>query len=372
MTRQGGGVDDGAAERADAAVTIHPPCPVMLAKAGGATVPLGDYLYEPKWDGFRCLIFALPDRVVMQSRSEEDIAYAFPEVAADAAQLPVGTVLDGELAVIHEGRIDFGVLSSRLRPRSEAGGNIDVLAERHPAIFIAFDVLALPGRDLRDMGALLRHQALAQLHLPAIMHLTPATQDAAVAVRWADVLAGAGLDGVIAKPVDGTYQPGVRALTKVKPEHTADVVVAGWRPHKQPGADGGPQVGSLLLGVHDDAGRLHHVGSASSFSAAKRRELTAELGGLALADDVPHPWRDAPAGVRIPDTPNRWRRSADKDLVLVKPELVAEVRFDAMIDGRFRHVARLLRWRPDRTPDSCTFEQFPTIEPLPVTDVLAW
>lgn len=372
MTRQGGGIDDGAADWADAAVTIRPPCPVMLAKAGGTTIPGGDYLYEPKWDGFRCLIFVLPGRVVLQSRSEEDIAYAFPEVVAAAAQLPVGTVLDGELAVIHEGRIDFAVLSSRLRPRSEAGGNIDALALRHPADFIAFDLLAGPGRDLRGTGALLRHEALSHVHLPARMHRTPATRDRVVAARWAEVVAGAGLDGVIAKPVDGVYQPGVRALIKIKPEHTADVVVAGWRPHKLPGSDGEPEVGSLLLGLHDAAGRLHHIGSASSFSAAKRRELTTELADLAVSNDAAHPWRAADPTVRVPDTPNRWRRSAAKNLVLVAPDRVAEVRYDSLIDHRFRHVARLVRWRPDRSPGSCTFEQFPTIEHLPVTDVLAW
>lgn len=351
---------------------VLPPCSVMLAKAGGATVPEGDFLYEPKWDGFRCLVFALADRVVLQGRSEDDMAYAFPEVVAMAMQLPVGTVIDGELAVVHEGRLDFGVLSSRLRPRSEAGGNIDVLAARHPAVFIAFDLLAVPGADLRGQGALARHEALAALPLPAGMYRTPATRDRELATRWADVLAGAGLDGVIAKPVDGSYQPGVRALVKVKPEHTADVVVAGWRPHKLPGTEGQPEVGSLLLGVYDDERRLHHIGAASSFSAAKRREVTAALADLAIDDEATHPWRAAAEGVRVPDAPNRWRRSAAKDLRLIDPQLVAEVRFDSLIDGRFRHVARLLRWRPDRTPASCTFAQFPAVAPLAVDDVLAW
>jgi ATP-dependent DNA ligase len=344
----------------------------MLAKAAGPVVPIGDYLYEPKWDGFRCLVFVLEDSVVLQSRSEEDIAYAFPEVVGAASALPVGTVLDGELAVVHDGRIDFGVLSSRLRPRSEVGGHIDTLAQRHPALFIAFDLLATPGADLRGHGAGLRHQELADLSLPSGMVRTPATTDAQVATGWLEIVAGAGLDGVIAKPQDSTYQPGVRALTKVKPESTADVVVAGWRPHKQLDDKGMPVVGSLLLGVYDDLHRLHHIGSASAFSVAKRLELTDLLAPLAVAESDPHPWRDSEPGVRIPDTPNRWRRSADKQLMHVRPDLVAEVRYDSLIDQRFRHVARLLRWRPDRDPHSCNFDQFPEIPALSVAQVLTW
>ncbi len=353
-------------------VALRPPVPVMLARATGPLIPAGDYLYEPKWDGFRCLIFVLDEGVVLQSRSEEDISYAFPEVVEVASTLPRGTVLDGELAVIHQGRIDFGVLSSRLRPRSEVGGNIAALAERHPAVFIAFDVLATPGVDLRGQTAVVRQQALNDLDLPSGMFRTPATVDAEIAAEWLAVVAGAGLDGVIAKPQQSTYQPGVRALTKVKPEHTADVVVAGWRPHKQADDQGRPLVGSLLLGVYDDHQRLHHIGSASSFSLSKRLELTELLAPLAIVESADHPWRDAAAEVRIPDTPNRWRRSADKQLMHVRPELVAEVRYDSLIDRRFRHVARLLRWRPDRNPHSCGFDQFPDIPPLSVTDVLTW
>lgn len=351
-------------------VTVRPPCPVMLARAGGPRVPTGDYLYEPKWDGFRALIFSLPDAPVVQSRSCEDISYAFPEIVEAARSLPVGTVLDGELAVLHEGRIDFTVLSSRLRPRSEADGHIVELSRRHPGVFIAFDLVALPGVDLREHTAAQRRDRLAALHLPECFHLTPCTSDHATARHWAEVVAGAGLDGVIAKPADSTYQPGVRALTKVKPEHTADVVVAGWRPYKNPGPDGQAVVGSLLLGVYDDAGRLHHVGSASSFTVAKRAEFAALL--AADATDGPHPWRDPEPGVRVPDAPNRWRRSATKDLHLLEPERVAEVRFDSMIDGRFRHVAKFLRWRPDRRADSCRFDQFPVVDPLDVSDVLSW
>ncbi len=288
-----------------------------------------------------------------------------------AMALAPGTVLDGELAVLNDGRVDFGVLQQRLRPRSEAGGNIERLAAQWPATFIAFDLIGLPGRDVRDLAVRERRDLLTRVELPADFHLTPATTDAAVARQWFAEVIGAGLDGLIAKPIDGIYQPGVRALGKVKPSHTADVVVAAWRPHKSPGVDGRAEVGSLVLGVYDDEGRLHHVGSASSFSAKARVELTDELAPLALADGA-HPWIDAPAGVRVPDTPNRWKRGADRDLVLLRPERVAEVKFDGMADNRFRHVARLLRWRPDRTGESCGFDQFPQPEPLAVDEVLGW
>lgn len=372
MTDAAGARSAGATSDAESAVTVRPPCAVMLAKAGGDQVPTGDFFYEPKWDGFRCLIFSLEDEVVLQSRSEEDMSYAFPEMTKAAAALPSGTVLDGELTVVHDGRVDFAVLSSRLRPRSETGGNIDALASQHPALFIAFDVVALPGIDLRPMGAWERHLRLAELELPTGMVRTPATRDPREAARWAEVVAGAGLDGVIAKPLESPYQPGVRALTKVKPSHTADVVVAGWRPHKQPGPDGSPVVGSLLLGVYDDHRQLHHIGSASSFSAARRRELTEELAPLAISETADHPWREAGPGVRVPDLPNRWRRTPNKALVLLSPERVAEVRYDAMIGNRFRHVAGFQRWRPDREPASCRFDQFPEIDRLAVDEVLGW
>lgn len=352
-------------------LAVRPPCSVMLAKPLGSTVPAGDYLYEPKWDGFHCVVFRGADSVVLQSRSEEDIAYAFPEVVAAAQALAPGTVLDGELAVLNHGRVDFGMLQQRLRPRSEAGGNIDRLAAEWPASFIAFDLIGLPGRDVRPLPVHERRELLSSVSLPADFHLTPATTDTALARRWFAEVIGAGLDGLIAKPLNGIYQPGVRALGKVKPLHTADVVVAAWRPHKSPGAAGRAEVGSLVLGVYDGQGRLHHVGSASSFSAKARAELTDELAPLALSGG-PHPWIDAPAGVRVPDTPNRWKRGADRDLVLLRPERVAEVKFDGMADNRFRHVARLLRWRPDRTPESCGFDQFPQPEPLAVDEVLRW
>lgn len=352
-------------------VVLTPPIEPMLAKAVGAEVPEGDFIYEPKWDGFRCLIFRLADTVVLQSRGLDDLAYAFPEVAAAALALPVGTVLDGELVVLHEGRIDFATLSTRIRPRSEAEGNIARLAEHSPAFFVAFDILSLPGRAVLEATARQRHDYLTDVvsSMPAA-RLTPVTFEAAQARQWFDTVLGAGLDGLIAKPAEGKYQPGVRALLKIKPAYTADVIVAGWRPHKKPAGDGSPEVGSLVLGLYDPAGRLHHVGSASSFSAAQRTELTALMSNLpGTAEAAEHPWLDPARTGRAPDAPSRWRRGPGTT-VLVPPELVAEVRYDGIIDGRFRHIARLVRWRPDRTPQSCGFEQLPQPSVTSVEHVL--
>lgn len=343
----------------------------MLAKAVGAKVPEGDYLYQPKWDGFRCLIFRTEDEVVLQSRGLDDLSYAFPEVVAAAQPLVAGTVLDGELVVVREGRVDFSALSARIRPRSETQGNIARLAEQSPAFFVAFDILALPGQVLLDVPAHERRDHLGNVvQMMPKARLTPTTTEVAIARQWFPIVLGAGLDGLIAKPAGGTYQPGVRALLKIKPEYTADVVVAGWRPHKTPGSDGEPQVGSLVLGLYDSAGRLDHVGSASSFSAAQRTELTQRMRELHIGDETrEHPWQDPVRTGRAPDAPSRWRRGPGTT-ILVLPETVAEVRYDGIIDGRFRHIARLLRWRPDRTAQSCGFEQLAQFDDGDVNGVL--
>lgn len=352
-------------------VVLAPPIEPMLAKAAGSHVPEGDFLYEPKWDGFRCLIFRTKDDVVLQSRSLDDLAYAFPEVRSAALHLPPGSVIDGEIVVLRDGRVDFSTLSARIRPRSEVDGNIARLAEQSPAFFVAFDVLARPGLALLDAPAKVRRNHLEQLVATGSeFRLTPVTTNAAVATQWFDVALGAGLDGLIAKPASGTYQPGTRALLKIKPEYTADVVVAGWRPHKTPAPDGSQQVGSLVLGLYDSDGRLHHVGSASSFSVALRAELTEMMRDLQIADgSLSHPWQDPALTGRAPDAPSRWRRGPGTT-VLVRPEMVAEVRYDGMLDGRFRHIARLLRWRPDRTAQSCGFDQIVSPSVQSVDDVL--
>lgn len=333
----------------------------MLAKPTGDRIPIGDYTYEPKWDGFRCLIFRDGDDVVVQSRNGEDISYAFPEVVAAAREgIPERIVLDGELVIAAHGRLWFERLGQRIRPRSEAGGwKITELARDFPASYVAFDLLALGDEDLSGASQQERRRRLAAAPLRPPFYITPATSDPELAADWFRRFEGAGLDGVIAKPNDLPYQPGKRVLLKVKHARTADVVVAGWRPHKSPGRDGRAAVGSLLLGLFDDAGTLHHVGVASSFSAGRREELARELEAFALADDEPHPWRPQDSGPtqRVPGAPSRWTGGKDLSFNLVRPALVAEVGFDHMAGPRFRHVAKLVRFRPDRDPASCTYEQ---------------
>lgn len=341
---------------------LTPPVAPMLAKPLGSSVPVdGDWMFEPKWDGFRCLIFRAADQVYVQSRSGEDLAYAFPEVVAAALQgLPEYIVMDGELVIADQGRLWFELLGQRIRPRSEAGGwKITELSEQHPASYVAFDLLALGSDDLRGLPQSQRRDRLESVPLHAPFHVTPMTRDPVVAGQWFDMFEGAGLDGVIAKPPDLPYQPGKRALAKVKHARSADVVVAGWRAHKSSGADGQPVVGSLLLGLFDDSGVLHNVGAAASFSVARRAELAAELAPLAVADDEPHPWRwgESDAAGRVPGAPSRWTGSKDLSFHLLRPSLVAEVGYDHMEGTRFRHVAKLLRFRPDRQPSSCTFDQ---------------
>jgi ATP-dependent DNA ligase len=341
----------------------RPPVAPMLAKPLGAHVPArgpkGQELrYEPKWDGFRCLLFVTDDSVVVQSRSGEDLAYAFPEVVAAAREaLAPGCVLDGELVVAHEGRLWFERLGQRIRPRSEAGGwKIAELSRDFPAGFVAFDLLAADDEDLMQQPYRQRRERLESLDLRPPFHRTPATDDPAVASDWFRMFEGAGLDGVIAKPVAGVYEPGKRTMFKIKHARTADVVVAGWRAHKQAAADGTEAVGSLLLGLYDDAGRLHHVGVASSFTVARRAELARELAPLA-ADDDDHPWQAHAGAARVPGMQSRWSGGKDLSFHALRPELVAEVAYDHMEGDRFRHVAKLVRFRPDRDPASCTFGQ---------------
>ncbi len=348
-----------------------PPIDPMLAKPVRGAFPEGDFLYEPKWDGFRCLIFRDGDSLLLQSRNGEDITYAFPEITA--AGLPDRVVLDGELVIAAEGRLWFDLLGQRIRPRSEAGGGkITELAAQHPASYVAFDLLALGGHDLRDAPQAERRRRLESVPLAPPFHVTPGTTDPATARVWFAEFEGAGLDGVIAKPADLPYCPGRRVLWKVKHARTVDVVVAGWRPHKSPGPSGRPVVGSLLLGLYDDSGRLHNVGVASSFSARRRVELTEELAVLAVAPDDPHPWRwaDADDAGRVPGSPSRWSGGKDLSFHLLAPTTVAEVRYDHMSGHRFRHVAALVRFRPDRDPRSCTFAQLEEPEPVALDRVV--
>ena len=360
---------------------LVPPIEPMLAKPLGHTLPSGEGVaFEPKWDGFRCLVFRRADDVVLQGRGRSrdgelvDLAYAFPELVETVlAQVPAGTVLDGEIVAERSGRLDFGTLSSRLRPRSEAGGpNIARLARTAPASLLLFDVLENDGVTFLGEPYQERHARLASLAAPwsPPLRLTPNTTDPAVALSWFTGFESAGVDGLIVKPLADPYRPGVRAQGKVKHQRTADVVLAGWRPHVRPGPDGGPMVGSLLLGLYDEAGRLHHVGAASAFSAARRAELAVELEPLTAADAAPHPWRDAdPATVSVPGEASRWKK--EQPWIALRPEHVLEVTYEQMEGPRFRHLAGFLRWRPDRDPASCRFDQLEVPPASDIADLLA-
>ncbi|MFF2810874.1 ATP-dependent DNA ligase [Streptomyces sp. NPDC058000] len=336
---------------------VMPPVSPMLAKPV-AKIPAG-MQYEAKWDGFRVLVFRDGDEVEIASRTTKSLSRYFPEVLAAArAELPPRCVLDGEVVIAHDGRLHFEELLERIHP---ADSRVRTLAARTPASLIAFDLLALDSASLLDEPQAARREALVEALRPARapVHTAPATTDRELAQRWFAQFEGAGLDGVIAKPLDLPYRPGDRVMYKVKHARTADCVVAGYRLHKS-----GPVVGSLLLGLHDDAGHLQHVGVCASFPMARRRALVEELAPLRMADDetTGHPWGDwadeaAHNSRRMPGGPSRWSGGKDLSWVPLRPELVCEVGYDHMEGSRFRHTAQFRRWRPDRTPVSCTYAQ---------------
>ncbi|MGD9796622.1 MAG: ATP-dependent DNA ligase [Acidimicrobiia bacterium] len=348
---------------------VVPPVKPMLAKLS-RTLPVEDGLfYEPKWDGFRCIVFRDGDAVELGSRNERPLTRYFPELVASLrAELPPRCVLDGEIVIPSPTGLDFDALQQRIHP---AASRVNLLAERTPASFVAFDLLALGDDDLRGRPFAERRAglvgALAAAGPP--VHLTPATTDPVVAARWFEQFEGAGLDGVVAKPAALHYLEDKRAMLKVKHERTADCVVAGFRMHKD-----GDGVGSLLLGLYDDGGTLHHVGVATSFSAARRKELVTELEPLRAGAMDGHPWAgwaDAVTepgdGQRRPGGTSRWNAGKDLSWEPVRIELVAEVGYDNMQGDRFRHATKLVRWRPDRVPASCTYDQLER----PVPEALA-
>lgn len=347
---------------------VTPPVSPMLAAPAGDAVPNDPRLaFEPKWDGFRVLVFRSGDRVTIQGRGGDDLAYAFPDAVASIRRaLPDRIVVDGELIVIRDGVLDFPALGSRLRPRSESR-SIHALAEKHPATLVVFDLLALDAASFVDQAYRQRRSALEALAwTDSDVRLTPMTRDHGVATRWFHDFEGGGLDGLIAKDVDATYQPGKRVMRKIKHRRTLDAVVAGWRSHtKEP-----DQVASLLLGLYDDDGHLHHVGAASGLSAQLRRELTDELRPLRLDESAAHPWRDDSRPSRRPGGINRWSRGREQVWHALRPERVAEVAYDQFEGQRLRHVAAWLRWRPDRDPVSCTYAQAPDPAPVDIRDVL--
>ena len=344
---------------------VTPPLEPMLAKSA-AKVPTGDYLYEPKWDGFRCIVFRDGDQVVLGSRGGKDLGRYFPELIESLkAALPARCVVDGEIVVVVESRLDFDRLSDRIHP---AASRVKLLAEKTPASFVGFDLLALGDQDLTGAPFTERRAALeGAVTEHEHVHVTRATDDPKLATTWFEHFEGAGLDGVVAKPSHGTYTPGERSMVKVKHERTADVVVAGYRLHKT-----GPIVGSLMLGLYGEDGVLNYVGGSSAFTMARRKELIDELAPYLLPEGEPHPWVDAAEGDehRRPGELNRWNAGKDISFIPLRPELVCEVRYDQLQGDRFRHNGRFVRWRPDRDAKSCSYGQLDVPTAYDLADVL--
>jgi ATP-dependent DNA ligase len=349
---------------------VMPPVAPMLAKAV-KEIPQGELSFEPKWDGFRSIVFRDGGEIELGSRNERPLTRYFPELVGGAVdQLPERCVLDGEIVIPDsEGRrLDFEALLQRIHP---AESRVRLLAEQTPAQFVVFDLLALNNDDYMAMPFSERRAVLEQVLAGAgpPFHLTPATRDRDQASRWFSQFEGAGLDGIVAKPLTGAYEPDKRVMFKVKHERTADCVVAGYRPHKS----GPDAIGSLLLGLYADAGRLASVGVIGAFPLAMRRELFAELQPLVTGFEE-HPWNWAKPdhSVRGPRDAEHSRWNANKDLSFVplRPERVVEVRYDHMEGTRFRHTAQFVRWRPDRDPSSCRFDQLEEPVNFNLADIL--
>jgi len=355
----------------DSPFPIAPPVEPMLAKLADELPPAEGFLFEPKWDGFRAIVFRGGGEAFIQSRDLRPFDRYFPELHdALLAGLPDGCVVDGEIVIATPGGLDFDALQMRLHP---AASRVAKLAREIPASFVAFDLLAAGGTDLREVAQDERRAQLERLlggTSPPI-HLTPLTRDRTLAAEWLDRFEGAGLDGVMAKPVGGAYQPGKRAMLKIKHARTADCVVAGFRWHK---AGPGELVGSLLLGLYDDHGRLHHVGVTSAFTMATRRALAQELAPLRERALDDHPWREwaeamGDGGTRMPGGQSRWSAGKDLSWEPLRVERVCEVKYDHMQGDRFRHAAVFARWRPDRQPRDCRYDQLEVTTPYELAKV---
>ena len=347
---------------------VMPPVEPMLAKLTRELPPAGPVMFEPKWDGFRCVLFRDGDDLDLQSRNQKPLLRYFPELRQPiVSQLPDRIVLDGELVVWNDRGLDFDALQLRQHP---AESRIKKLAAEIPASFVAFDLLALGDDSWCERPFRERRAELEKImkKAKAPLYLTPATLDREEAHDWFTRFEGAGFDGVVAKPLDDTYRPGQRSMLKVKHERTADCVAAGFRIHKD-----GKGVGSILCGLYDDDGDLHHVGVASGMSAAVRTQLLAEIEPLRKNALEGHPWRDwaeaMQSGTRMPGGPSRW--NADKDLSWepLRIERVVEVAYEGLMNGRFRHNARFRRWRDDRDPDSCTYSQLEAVAPAELREM---
>jgi ATP-dependent DNA ligase len=350
---------------------FDPPLEPMLAKASDGLPPDdGTWLFEPKWDGFRALIFRDGDELFTQSRDLKPLDRYFPELAEPLkAAIPDRCVLDGEVVIARDGALQFESLLLRIHP---AASRVKLLAEASPASFVAWDLLALGDEDLRGVPQAERRARLESVlaGVAAPVHITPATPDRATAADWFERFEGAGLDGVVAKKLDAPYQPGKRAMLKIKHQRTADCVVAGFRWHKN---GPGTHVGSLLLGLYDDAGTLHHVGVTSTFTWDRRAEVVAELEPLRERAMDEHPWKewaewamagDADAsGQRLPGAGSRWNRGKDLSWEPLRIERVVEVAYDHLQGDRFRHGTTFKRWRPDKPPADCRYDQLETTTP---------
>lgn len=336
---------------------FEPPLAPMLSTAAAALPEGQGWLFEPKWDGFRTVIFRDGAEIFLQSRDEKPLNRYFPELIEPVkASLPERCVVDGEIVIAGENGLDFEALLLRIHP---AASRVKLLAEQTPASFVAWDLLAIDDEDLREVPLQTRRERLDRVmaSVQPPIHLSPATRDRALAADWFKRFEGAGLDGVMAKRLDSTYTPGERTMIKVKHARTADCVVAGFRWHKN---GPGTMIGSLLLGLYDKKGTLHHVGVTSTFTNVKRRELVDELAPLRENALESHPWRDwaeAQLEQRMPGATSRWNRGKDLSWIPLRPERVVEVAYDHMQGSRFRHAARFVRWRFDKKPEDCRYDQ---------------
>ena len=345
----------------------------MLAKPIGELPVGGTWIFEPKWDGFRALVFRDRDEILIQSRDGKSLNRYFPELLEPLrSQLPDRCVLDGEIVVARNGALDFDALQLRIHP---AASRVKLLSQEIPASVVLFDLLSEGDQDLRDTAFSERRRRLESLLLSAAppIHLTPATSESSVATDWFRRFEGAGLDGVIAKPVSGIYESNKRVMLKVKHERDCDCVVAGFRWHKKGGRTA---IGSLLLGLYDDSSALQHVGVCASFTEQKRRELVEFLAPYRKNALAAHPWKDwAEHGVaneaehRMPGGQSRWSHGKDLSWEPLRPELIVQVAYDHMQGSRFRHVAQFRRWRPDKKPSECTYAQLEVVPPQELAEI---
>jgi ATP-dependent DNA ligase len=349
---------------------VNPPILPMLAKRVSEIPTSGSWIFEPKWDGFRALVFRDGDEVLIQSRDEKPLNRYFPELIEPLKkQLPKRCVLDGEVVLARDGGLDFDALQLRIHP---AASRVQMLSQQLPTSIVFFDLLCEGDKDLRTTPFQKRRKLMEKLLGSAKppLHITPVTTDLNVATDWFRRFEGAGLDGVVAKPVDGTYESNKRVMFKVKHERECDCVIAGFRWHKKGERTA---VGSLLLGLFDDKGELHHVGVCASFTDAKRKELVEFLDPYRKNALKNHPWKEWASaeleGKRIPGAQSRWSQGKDMSWEPLQPKLVVEVAYDHMQGSRFRHTAQFRRWRMDKKPKDCTFEQLEVVPPQELEEI---